>query len=100
MYGKVSLVLEARYLTWQELILWLACFYSGAYKGNPHVLGRYIVLVRATEDVDVRAAIHLQGKGAAFNTRPVLCRVGAISMLYRGERGGGGGGGRGRGGLG
>lgn len=50
-------------LTWKELVLWLACFYSGADKGNPHVLGCYIVLVRATEDIDVRAAVDLQSQG-------------------------------------
>ena len=39
--------------TWQELILWLAGFDSGADKGNPHVLGCHIVLVGAAEDIDV-----------------------------------------------
>ncbi len=39
--------------TWQQLILGLTCLYSCADKGNPHVLGSYIVLVRAAEDVDV-----------------------------------------------
>ena len=55
------------HLTWKELILWLACFHSGADKGNPHVLGCYIVLVRATEDIDVRAAVDLQNEGAALS---------------------------------
>ena len=40
-------------LTWQQLILWLARLYCCADKGNPHVLGCNIVLVRAAEDVDV-----------------------------------------------
>ena len=51
-------------LTWQKLILWLACLHGGAHKGNPHVLGSHIVLVGAAEDIDVRAAVHLQGTGA------------------------------------
>ena len=32
-------------LTWQKLVFWAVCFYSGADKGNPHVLGGDIMLV-------------------------------------------------------
>lgn len=68
-------------LTWQELILRLAGLHSGAHKGDPHVLGRHIVLVGAAEDINVRAPVHLQAMGISrlYSCPVVQVLVGMMS---------------------
>ena len=62
-------------VTWKQFPLWFPCFNGGADEGDPLVLGRTLVGVRAAEHVDVRFSVHLHNHPAVGFRVEGVCQI-------------------------